>query len=108
MAWGTSPCLYANLVRAVATDDARCCGCCGEDAPVSGTDECPACRTFGNMHEIPPMGDPVLLAPPVDAFLAVPSFDELTVLDDPAEMFDATAGRAPPRVAFCDTVRLTR
>ena len=65
-------------------------------------------RTIGNMHEIPPVGDPVTLAPPVDAFLDVPPQGDGFDLEAPVAMIDTEAGQAPPRVAFRETVRLTR
>lgn len=111
MAWGTSPCLYAELVRgAIAHGEDCCCDCCCDpsDGPTSGTDDCPACSAHGNMHEIPPVGEPIVLAPPVDAFLDVPAVQARIETEAPVTMIDTDAGRTPPRVAFRETVRLTR
>jgi len=111
MAWGTSPCLYVNLVRGLDHVEDYCCDCCGDPASETGEprpDDCPSCQTFGNRHELPPVGEPVMLDAPAETFLPVPDPNGATTTQAPLAMIDMKVSEAPPRVAFCETVCLTR
>lgn len=106
LAWGTSPCLYADLVLAIGDVDGCCCDCCCDVPPRPNTDECPACSTYGNMHELPPVGDPVSLEG-VDAHISTAP-TESGPAGTPSLAVIEREGDAPPGVAFRETVRLTR
>ena len=112
MAWGTSPCLYVNLVRSLAHAEDCCCNCCCDASPDDTnerqSDDCPACQTFGNMHELPPVGEPVTLEAPAETFLPASDPSSIVLTQAPITTIDTDVGLAPPRVAFCETVRLTR
>jgi len=109
MAWGTSPCLYADIVAKLADHGAGCCCdcCCDPEAPPApGTDDCPACSQYGNMHELPPVGDPVVLDPPVVD--PAPLWSVRAGNRSPLDAFAVPPGRGPPLAAFSESVSLQR
>jgi hypothetical protein len=105
MAWGTSPCLYADIVSKLADGGAGCCCdcCCDQGAPRTDTDDCPACGENGAMHELPPVGDPVTLDPPTVDF-DTESADAGSPGRQSLEDLGAPPGQAPPLVAFGESV----